>query len=67
LVIHRISNIIYDISQYSKGNPALEKLNWELWAYGFDMEEPKKPEDRNYEIEELVKLADLMLSTHYFV
>lgn len=61
-----ISNLIYDISQYSKGYPSLEKLIWELWAYGFDMEEPKNPEPRNYEIKELIKLADLMLSTHYF-
>lgn len=63
---NRISNLIYDISQYSKKYPALEKLLWELWAYGFDIEESGKPETRNYEIEELVKLADLMLSTHYF-
>jgi len=63
---NRISNLIYDISQYSKRYPSLEKLIWELWAYGFDIEESKKNEPRNYEIEELVKLADLMLSTHYF-
>lgn len=62
----RISNLIYDISQYSDKYPALKRLVWELWAYGFDIEQAKEQTSRNYEIEEVAKLADLMLSTHYF-
>lgn len=61
-----ITNLIYEISQYSVNNPVLKKFVWELWAYGFDIEPPKEPSARNYDIGEVVKMADLMLSTHYF-
>ena len=61
-----ISNLIYEISQHSVNNPALKKLVWELWAYGFDIEQLEQPPPRNYDIDEVVKIADLMLSTHYF-
>lgn len=63
----RISNLIFDLSYYSKEYPSLKRLVWELWAYGFDMEQAKGPETRNYDIDEVVKLTDLMLSTHYFI
>lgn len=62
----RIANMVYEISQYSHNNPVLKRFVWELWAYGFDIEQSEKPMCKNYEIDEVVKITDLMLSTHYF-
>jgi len=61
-----ITNLIYDISRYSEEYPSLKKFVWELWAYGFDIEQARGPVVKNYEEEEVAKIADLMLSTHYF-
>lgn len=61
----RTANLVYDISLNSHNNPTLKRFVWELWAYGFDIEQPKEPINRNYEIDEVVKITDLMLSTHF--
>lgn len=62
----KISKLIYDISRYSEDYPALKKLVWELWAYGFDIEEQEGIQTTEYEAQEVAKLADLLISTHYF-
>ncbi|RCX20117.1 hypothetical protein DFR58_102187 [Anaerobacterium chartisolvens] len=62
----RISSLIYDISRYSEEYPSLKRLVWELWAYGFDIGQANEEFERTYEAKEVARLADLMLSTHYF-
>lgn len=61
-----ISNLIYDISQYSDQYPSLKRFLWELWAYGFDVEKRNEMVSRDYDADEIAKMTDLMLSTHYF-
>lgn len=63
----KIGNFIFDLENYKKVYPSLEKFIWELWAYGFDSipYEGQNPfEDESFE--EKVKMIDLLLSTHYF-
>jgi hypothetical protein len=60
-----ISNLICDISRHSENYPSIKRLIWELWAYGFDIDQAIESINRNYEIDEVVKLTDLMLSTHF--
>lgn len=62
-----ISNMIYKLSLYTNQYTSLKRLVWELWAYGFDVLESEEESDLEYKIDELVKVADLMMSTHYFV
>ena len=62
-----IKNFINGLQQYQHQFPALKKFLWELWAYGFDIEEAEDVAEDSPEIMiEKVKLIDVLLSTHYF-
>lgn len=62
---YKISSFIYMISEKSHIYPSFKRFTWELWAYGFDILEGKQENLNPYEFDEVYKLADLMLSTHY--
>ena len=62
----KVSGLIYNISQFSGAYPSIDKLIWELWAYGFDIEAYPKSEIEADNLKEAVKLIDLLMSTHYF-
>lgn len=62
----KISGLINNLSSYSNVYPSIKKLIWELWAYGFDIA-PFHEEEAEYVcMDEVAKLTDLMMSTHYF-
>lgn len=62
-----IEGFIYAISKYKKEYPSFNKFIWELWAYGFDSAELDDSSCSMLQnIDEKVKLIDLLLSTHYF-
>lgn len=62
----KVSDLIYGISKFSGIYPSIEKLIWELWAYGFDVGTSQDPEIQAEDLEEAAKLIDLLMSTHYF-
>jgi len=66
LYCKKVSNLIYNISQFSGAYPSIDKLIWELWAYGFDIEKSLDSEIEADNLQEAAKLIDLLISTHYF-
>ncbi|WHH61559.1 hypothetical protein [Petroclostridium sp. X23] len=64
----QISNFINQLALYKEKYPAIGKFIWELWAYGFDIEEDDSVKKESAEVvAEKAKLIDLLLSTQYFV
>jgi len=60
-------NLIYMLFSYRNKYPVFDRFLWDLWAYGFDMIEfPDTVANKDPDADEMVKLVDLMLSTHYF-
>ena len=66
LYYKKVSNLIYNISQFSRVYPSIDKFIWELWAYGFDIEASPESEIKTDNLKEAAKLIDLLMSTHYF-
>lgn len=66
LYYRKVSNLIYNISQFSDAYPSIRKFIMELWAYGFDIEESQESEIEADNLREAAKLIDLLMSTHYF-
>jgi hypothetical protein len=61
-----IANFIFEISKFQDQYPSIKKFVWELWGYGFDVEPFDVKRLSREEIEEKVKLIDLLLGTHYW-
>ena len=62
-----INSLLYSLSQFSDKYPSLKKFIWELWAYGFDVEQHDASRPRDCEdMDEIAKMVDLLLGTHYF-
>lgn len=63
-----IRNFISQLKNYSGKYPSISKFVWELWAYGFDVEDVEDIDQEPQDImEEKVKLIDLLLSPQYFI
>lgn len=61
---NELSNLIWELEEYSFTYPSLKTLSWELWGYGFDGEKhPPKDKER---LKEQLKTIDLLLSTQYW-
>ncbi|HEX9059811.1 MAG TPA: hypothetical protein VF941_06505 [Clostridia bacterium] len=61
----KISGLINNLSSYSNVYPTIKNLIWELWAYGFDIGPFHGGEPEHIQLDEVAKLTDLMMSTHY--
>ena len=59
----KLSTIIWALENNVHRFPAFKTLSWELWGYGFDGAYYKVNEE---ELEEQLKLIDLLLSTQYW-
>jgi hypothetical protein len=59
-----ISMFLYTLKGYSDKYPRFKKLLWEMWGYGFDIENYCDDYKTNC-IDEKAKLINLLLSTHY--
>lgn len=59
----KVSMIIWSIKENSHRYPSFKALSWELWGYGFDGEYHEVNQE---ELEEQLKLVDLLLSTQYW-
>ncbi len=59
----KISTIIWAVKNNTHRYPAFKSFSWELWGYGFD---GKYYEVNEEELEEQLKLIDLLLSTQYW-
>lgn len=59
----KLSRIIWAINQNADKYPAFKTLSWELWGYGFD---GKYYDVDEKELEEQLRLIDLLLSTQYW-
>lgn len=64
----QISSFINQLELYKEKYPSIGKFIWELWAYGFDIENDDEIKKESYQVlEEKAKLIDLLLSTQYLV
>jgi len=59
----KMSTIIWAVKNNTHRYPAFKAFSWELWGYGFDGEYYEVNEK---ELEEQLKLIDLLLSTQYW-
>lgn len=59
----KLSAIIWAVSENSDRYPSFKVLSWELWGYGFD---GAYYEVDSAELEEQLKIIDLLLSTQYW-
>lgn len=59
----KLSTIIWAIKNNTHRYPAFKAFSWELWGYGFDGQYYEVDEE---DLEEQLKLIDLLLSTQYW-
>ncbi len=59
----QLQRLIWEISRNTDKYPSFEVLSWELWGYGFD---GKYYDVDIKNLEEKLKLIDLLLSTQYW-
>ncbi|MBN2897646.1 MAG: hypothetical protein JXO44_02630 [Clostridia bacterium] len=59
----KLSTMIWAIKNNTHKYPSFKAFSWELWAYGFDGDYYKVDEK---ELEEQLRLIDLLLSTQYW-
>lgn len=60
---NELLNLIWSIGNNIDRYPSFKSLSWELWGYGFDGE---KHISNSKDIEEQLKIIDLLLSTQYW-
>tara|TARA_Y100001933_G_scaffold246032_1_gene277400 strand:+ start:395 stop:736 length:342 start_codon:yes stop_codon:yes gene_type:complete len=60
---NELLNLIWSIGDNIDRYPSFKSLSWELWGYGFDGE---KHISNSKDIEEQLKIIDLLLSTQYW-
>lgn len=61
----KLSTLIWEIKEHISKYPAFKTFSWELWGYGFDGEFYNIDISKE-ELEEKLKLIDLLLSTQYW-
>lgn len=59
-----LSHILWAISKNTSKYPAFETFAWELWGYGFD---GARQDDALPQLEETLKIIDLLLGTSYWL
>ena len=59
----RVARLIWSIKDNIERYPSFKVLSWELWGYGFDGDFFDVNEE---ELEEQLKLVDLLLGTQYW-
>jgi hypothetical protein len=63
LEYEKLQQLIWEIGENIDEYPSFKVLSWELWGYGFDGQYNNVEID---DLEEKLKLIDLLLSTQYW-